>query len=169
MKRLYKYQEGFTLIEILVGMAGVAAISVTIAGMVFNALSWQDRIRAEDKTNEGIRVFSRVLRQEVESALSVTSFGNEIRITGEDECFSFGWEQAGQRLNYQKVSGVGCAPADPAVSWFGPEVVVSNFAVTLRPLGTGGREVSVDLEISNNLPLGNFEKGLKITAVNLVD
>jgi len=161
---------GFTMIELLIAMSIFSIISVSAVYLVFSSLSLRDQTLAAIRTQEQLRVFSHTLRGAIQNSPIVTGGGDTLSLTSSTVCWSFVYDSALEILRYAKTLGAGCAPEPiPPTAFFSPTSHLNELTFTITPLSTGGRQVSVEGNISVVLPFDDYDVDFKDTFTNLID
>ena len=168
--RISKKHSGFTLVETIISMGIISVISVASVYLLFLSLNLRDLVGATVKTEESLRVFSRILHESVIGAVSISGSGNSIFLRSQNECLSFVYDSNLKNLKYSRIILAGCTPdPNPSALFFPSSTKINTMSFVVTNLTTGGRQVNANGLIKTTLPFDTYETTFSISYVNLVD
>lgn len=162
---------GFTLIEILVAISIFSLLTVASAWMIFSSLSLRDKTLATTTHQEFTRVFLNSFIQATQNAKTITGGGTSLFTQNPTDCWSFVYDSINQDILFTHISVADCTPdPSPSTSFFNSSTTqIQNLIFNIKPLVTGGREVSVNGLMSILLPFDSYQNTFSQTVVNLID
>lgn len=168
MKR--KQEAGVSMLEVIITLSIMSIVSVASVWLVFTTLSLRDLALATTATSESLRVLSTTLSRAVRSASVISGSPNSLLITSVDECWSFVYDGDLKNIRYAKTLATGCAPnPNPGELFFPSYSQLTSFSISVAPLPTGGRQVTVGGVINTILPFENYQTSFLDTFTNVVD
>lgn len=162
--------KGFTLLETILAMTIISAVSVASVYMLYLSLNLRDLTLATTKTEESLRVFNLAIRNATLGAISISGGGDALFLRGKSECWSFVYDSGFRNVRYSKISQPDCNPDPSPLNIFFPtSTKINSLVFRFTPLSTGGRQVSVNGQMQTILPFDVYQTDFSNSYVNLVD
>lgn len=162
--------KGFTLLELVLAMGIFSIISVASVWLVFLSLGVRDLSTATSGTEESLRNFERVFKQSAGSASTVGGGGNVLTLKNSTDCWSYSFDPISSNLNFDHITAANCVPnPNPSTKFFPTNTKMSNFAFSVIPLPTGGRQISAGGMLTTTLPFNSFMEAFSTTVTNVID
>lgn len=163
---------GFTLIEVLVALAGVSVLAVISMAFLFSILSQRDQAVAEAIVTEQPEVVFPILGKAIRSAQEITveDNGRRLKTSRQGECFTFVWDQTQQVILFSRQSGSDCVPPEQATNRLTPNTAkVTGLHFSLLEPSDAGRSVQLEMDITAYRPFWQTNKHFSQVFVNIVD
>jgi prepilin-type N-terminal cleavage/methylation domain-containing protein len=165
-----KRNSGFTILELAVAMGIVSVISLGAVWLLFGSLSLRDQSLATGQAEEAVRTFNRLFELAGRNAKTVASGGNTLFTTATSDCWSLVWNPVDLSLRFTHLTTANCvADPSPVTSFLNLGSKAENFSFSIKPLATGGRELSATGTFHVIRPFGEYSQSFNTTVINLVD
>jgi len=165
-------KKGFTLVEVLLALSGVAVLAIGSTSFLFSILGQRDQAVAESLASEQAEAVFSLVGTAVRSAqgIQVTNEGRTLELTGESECFKFSWDNVEERLMFGRVEGVDCeVPLSAGEQLTSEKTAIKGLNFSLLDLDDSSRTVGMEMEVVVFRPLWNTSQTFDQLFVNLVD
>ena len=165
-------REGFTLIEIIVALGGMAVLVIAATSFLFAIFSQRDQALTESIVAEQSETIFTTLASAIRSAVSiqVLDAGKRLELTGGQECFTFVWDDFDQEINFGRTTGSSCTPPASAGNRLSSQLSqIESANFTLLDPDDSSRTVGLDITIGAYRPLWNVSKQFNRAFVNLID
>lgn len=167
-----KTKDGFTIIESVVALAGMAVLAVTSMAFLFSILSQRDQAVAESIVTEQPEIVFPVLGKTIKSAqeISVEDDGRRLKTTREGECFTFAWDQEQQVILFGRQGGSTCVPPEEVTARLTPNTVkVTSLQFELLEPSESARSVQLNMDVAAYRPLWQTNQHFSQVFINVTD
>lgn len=169
---LTKTRKGFTIIESVVALAGVAVLALISMAFLFSILSQRDQAVAEAIVTEQPEIVFPILGRVIKAAkeIAVEDDGRRLKTTQEEECFTFVWDQAQQIIFFGRQGGPTCVPPEQATVRLTPNTAkVTSLQFQLLEPGESGKSVRLDMDVAVYRPFWQTNQHFSQVFVNVTD
>lgn len=162
---------GFTVIELVVALAGVAVVVVAAVGYLMVVLTQRDQAVAEAMLNQQPGVVFATLGKVMRSAQQVTISNGSRRLeaVSPDECWGFEWDEEVETIVYGVDKSVGCSVPELMLKLTASTVKVTAASFEIITQSDSDRSIKVNMDVRVNRPFWQTEQHFEQVFVNVVD
>lgn len=165
-------RKGFSLIEVLVALGGVAVLAIAATSFLFSILSQRDQAVAESLAAEQVEAVAAVVGSAVRSArgIEVEDGGKSLELTSASECWLFTWDEVLKQVKFGRSEGTECSPPLTAGEALTAEkAVIERVNFSMLAPDDSSRTVRMEMDVRIYRPLWSTTQEFDQLFVNLVD
>ena len=166
-----KKQTGFTLIELVVALAGVAVVTVAAVGYLIAVLVQRDQAVAEAMLNQQPGVAFAALGKVMRSAqqVMISNGGRRLETVSPDECWGFEWDEGLAAIVYGVDKSVGCSVPELTLQLTPSTVKITAMSFEMVTDTDADRSMKVNMDVKVSRPFWKTEQHFEQIFVNVVD
>ena len=165
-------RQGFTLIEVLIGLVGVVVLAVAATAFLFSTLGQRDQAIGESLAAEQAESVMAVVGTVVRAAgsIEVLDGGKRLETSREDECWTFLWDEVEEKIGFGRSEGIDCSPpAEASRRLTAEKVAVERVNFSLVAPDDTSRTLRLEMDIEVSRPLWQTSQSFDQMFVNVVD
>ena len=167
-----RYNNGFTLIELVIALGGVGALAIGVTSFLFSLLTQKDQAVGESLVVEQVEGVGALVGSAVRSArdIHIENGGRRLEIEGVDECIVFEWDESNEKVKYGRETGIDCNVPDEAdQAMTNQKSRVENLRFSLMSEDDSSRSVMMEITVAAYRPMWESSSTFKQVFVNVVD
>src|SRR3989344_3193141 len=155
-----KNKNGFTVIELVVALAGVAVVVVAAVGYLIAVLTQRDQAVAEAVLNQQPSLVFATLGKVMRSARQVVvSNGNRrLEMVNSNECWGFEWDEGAEAIVYGVDKSAGCSVPELSLKLTGSTAKITAASFEIITDTDADRSIRVNMDVKVGRPFWKTEQ-----------
>lgn len=168
----HKFQRGFTMVEVVVAIGGMAVLATLAVSFLFSVFTQRDQAIAEIEAIEQSQVVFPMVGTAVRKAenISIANGGKRLEVERSGECFTFEWDEVSEEMKYGRSEAVDCvAPITTDQNLTSAGVNIERVKFSMIEATDSARTVMMEMDVGVYRPLWSGVQNYSQVFVNVMD